>query len=819
MAEKNKANTTKPILFVGIALLTLGCALGATSLAWFVQPQTTKEVSGMTGEAIGSYFDHGNGTESDPYAIKTSQQLYYFNWLQDLGKFNEQDSSGNYKQVYFELLNDIDASGKILPPAGTTTYPFIGNFNGGGYKISNLTISNNETDLKTTGWPSGADDKVSGNMSIVGFFGIIGEYEGDAEVSGYTVDVNKVQDLYFDDLKIETCTDSTLVGLIAGYVNGNIEDCGVRKGYFDFQKSGVSVISSGALSGNDKLSQYSLIGAYNSNHFSYSGKPSSGGSGTDNDWGGSIDIASLAKRINFIAKNADSCSYYYSSKYPTYSSSVFNSYIYYGSNNPTSYFNWDSSSQNGQYAALAEGTYLPLNIDLQTATISVTDSTTLGSYYENKAAEPVLSTNTGYIVGRNSRGSATPRLHNKYCNSSATGPTYSLNITDQSGTISNADSDSDGIFDIFSNDSISFFYIDSLTGTTYRIKDEENENKSWSTTAGSLKDVSECGFSDLQQGYYNVKHKFAEMLNSANTSTLLGNSQINLNGIQLYCGNSTSASLTTTECANVTINGKKYDAYSMLAGGINFTLKEAGSIKIVLGTYISGTDQCFMSSLYQVFRSDDQKTIQSQKKITGIYKLTENGKDTYYQQDSENSATIPSEATKFLDLEALDNSDNPPLKLLCAYYLEIPLSAGNYWLGPDVYKNKNPYIMYLDIGANASGSGDTPSTDESLPAIDFVYYEDASKKTIKKIDSTKEVADDSSSASSGATKLVSDYTPSKVTFAISGSPTQVYFWRVVTTDTDNTEKIIVYYVATGNVTPTGTGNKDDSKGKDDYTSA
>ena len=39
-----------------------------------------------------------------------------------------------------------------------------------------------------------------------------------------------------------------------------------------------------------------------------------------------------------------------------------------------------------------------------------------------------------------------------------------------------------------------------------------------------------------------------------------------------------------------------------------------------------------------------------------------------------------------------------------AYYVEIPLNKGNYYFSAYGQKNRCPYILYLDIGANAGGT-------------------------------------------------------------------------------------------------------------------
>ena len=69
----------------------------------------------------------GVGTQSNPYIIQTPQDLH---------------NVRNNLTAYYELGNDIDMSGwGNFTPIGTSSEKFMGNFNGKGYKIKNLTIN------------------------------------------------------------------------------------------------------------------------------------------------------------------------------------------------------------------------------------------------------------------------------------------------------------------------------------------------------------------------------------------------------------------------------------------------------------------------------------------------------------------------------------------------------------------------------------------------------------------------------------------------------------------------------------------------------
>ncbi len=297
--EAKKKIINKPAFFLGLSFIVVGCTLGISSLAWLASPKTNASIDEMTGEATGSYFEKGDGTEANPYGIANAKQLYYFSWLQDMGFFNEVDSATNtIPTTYFELMGDIDASGYVLPPCGTETYPFVSNFDAKNYTISNLTISNTiETDYITqyptrlNGKADGSDEtgveKFNNQASIVGFFGIIGEYTDDS--ISYDSSANKVTNLYLDNLTIKTKKSNLLVGIFAGYVNGLIDNCGVHYAKMDID--GASSAITGKFS---DVSSFTLIGSYNNVKYSYS-QGGSGGSGTD--YGTSTDIRNMYEKL------------------------------------------------------------------------------------------------------------------------------------------------------------------------------------------------------------------------------------------------------------------------------------------------------------------------------------------------------------------------------------------------------------------------------------------------------------------------------------------------------------------------------------------
>ena len=75
------------------------------------------------------------GSPNNTYVISTAQELLDFaTWV-----------NGGSTSIKAILAGDIDMSGKTWTPIGTSTNPFEGIFDGNGYIVSNLTMTNNNT--------------------------------------------------------------------------------------------------------------------------------------------------------------------------------------------------------------------------------------------------------------------------------------------------------------------------------------------------------------------------------------------------------------------------------------------------------------------------------------------------------------------------------------------------------------------------------------------------------------------------------------------------------------------------------------------------
>ena len=136
-----------------------------------------------------SIFASGDGTEENPYVIKTAEQLRAF--------ADSMNDKLDYTGKFIALAADIDASGAEWSPIGGSEYAFNGTFNGRGHTVSGLRLGTEEA-------PFALDSE---NLYI-GLFGVLGN-------GAYVKNVNVSVAFY---TKYEA---SAYVGGIAGYADGN----------------------------------------------------------------------------------------------------------------------------------------------------------------------------------------------------------------------------------------------------------------------------------------------------------------------------------------------------------------------------------------------------------------------------------------------------------------------------------------------------------------------------------------------------------------------------------------------------------------------
>lgn len=313
-------NWKKIALFSSASLLVFG-SLFASSLAWFSAKNQATLNSGI-GYTASSYFASGDGTAADPYVINKPIHLYNLAWLQYLGYFNKVDN-GAVTQTYFALGADVDMASTstvnwTLPPIGTTTNPFVGNFDGKNYVISNLKVDNVLGEGHITRKPASITTAqgISG-VNIVGAFGVVGQYN-DVPSATFNNSVVSVKDVYLNNITVKSSLDSTLIGVAAGYVNAAVSGVGVAASHLDIN-SGATAFSSALTS---HISDYSTIGyatsAYKADrqkstteiknvtsaNYSFTAQEAGSVSG----WGGSIDMKSLYTRLASFRDDASSSS-------------------------------------------------------------------------------------------------------------------------------------------------------------------------------------------------------------------------------------------------------------------------------------------------------------------------------------------------------------------------------------------------------------------------------------------------------------------------------------------------------------------------------
>lgn len=700
----------KKFLFQIITVTVLFSMLITTTVAWFCSEHVIEPE--FSGSAITGYLD-GDGTKAVPYKLRNATDVYNFAWLQYMGYFNKEGDDGKITQYYFELMNDIDMGGIIIPPIGTTVFPFVGHFKGNGYCISDVTVSNyldgDEAEFGIETRPLSVTNIEDTEVSITGFFGVVGALDDemaeklidDSQVSTIGEKVNAVHDLFLDNITIRTETDKSLIGLLAGYVNCSISNVGLGQCALHI---GNKTLPLSALEMQQSISMFSLIGNHHEDNVFWGDKPTgdSGTAGGDGGagWGGSIDMMELNKRITYIF-GSTAANYTLNALY-----NLTNVFGFTGS--MSSKKSPYSNRNNAVY--LMQGTMLPLSVDetmFQNQTTGQNNCETT-PYYQSSSEELVRSNNTGYIVGGGTSYSA---AFIRVRADVATG--YSTNypgIYKSLGTAINSSG-------TFSGDNFQMLTID-VNGNTYVISDEYNKGKTTALSSShTSKTYTELG---LQKYYvYDSETKSDMGVRTSLVNTLQGSSLIHA----LHFMKKIDISNTATTTASVNIMNQVKNC-EMVNGAINFTVKSRGFITAVAGTYYQANADHSLFTIFSIDRADDG-TINSIEKISTIkekcdskgnlieyvYNLPDANEEAGYQYN----LVYDIDKMNVLDVEG------------AAYYFEIPLNAGDYAVGCDTEEAHNgAYLMYLDIGANGneSAGGGSDSTEtaatHTITGITFV---------------------------------------------------------------------------------------------------
>ena len=231
-----KINSLKGTLFLAVILVA------AILLSLTFTPVSAEE-SATGASSVGSWYDglpstkegraslwqssvEGEGTESNPYKIDSAA---------DLALFSAMVNDGNtFLGKYLVQTADINLSGKQWIAIGGyvsvgSSKAFLGNYNGGYYNVSNLTIDTSNavfnSYIYTTqglfGYVAAVFDE---SMADSGYT----EINGQKIHNGLTTGV--VRALNLDNVNIVTGGNYNNVGSVAGINNGLIEDCTVESG-------------------------------------------------------------------------------------------------------------------------------------------------------------------------------------------------------------------------------------------------------------------------------------------------------------------------------------------------------------------------------------------------------------------------------------------------------------------------------------------------------------------------------------------------------------------------------------------------------------
>jgi hypothetical protein len=156
----------------------------------------------------------GEGTAESPYLIGSFDDYEEMNKLLDIA------STDIYRKAYYKLTGDIDLQGTSRSPMPYTTdtgytQAFTGDFDGGGFTISNLTVAHvNSTGMFGTIDGGKVHDLNLENCAITGTSSYTGAIAG------------KARDTVFENIRVTgTVVGSTYLGGIVGNGSGTLKNC------------------------------------------------------------------------------------------------------------------------------------------------------------------------------------------------------------------------------------------------------------------------------------------------------------------------------------------------------------------------------------------------------------------------------------------------------------------------------------------------------------------------------------------------------------------------------------------------------------------
>lgn len=722
------------------------------SAAWFKANRSTVSAD-VTGSVVEEYFHCGNGTASDPYVI--TRPIHYYHLVEFYQRKTPLNATVNssaitnnfgsdylYFQVGFDFDNDGDlevysyndqgitdeskdttlnmayySGDNALMPIGTDEVPFIGSFDGGKTSSGGITIANLNIRCSEN-IPGGTR-----STSDVGVFGYVADSDGEGGNSiiknayfyGLSIDLTGVasgSDTASTETSVshvETHSEEANVGYIVGHLHNytNYDSSGPTNAspIFDVYVNNTKVQGgAGVKCGYGYVGKVDYVdndeaGSVEEEVASLTG----GGSGHGSDWGGSIDMRSLNKRIyhfmnlnkkrftndeqkgniipsviegrTIVSKQANFR--YYTDDYQSYSTRTSSASEY--NNNPDTYSgnlvyrfgqggaeirdNGSASSTTNNGKLDLPDTFIPLQTD---------------------ESHDLLESNTGYISASGVFSAETTVRISTYTISN-----IGLSVSPYSADAASYDTSK---LEILSNTTKNY-----VSGNYARI-DNGNTGDTGAVQAYPAS-ISVSSFGN-QGSYYSTAYTALKRVM---------NSQDHVHGLHFTGQEIDKDNYAVVPSAY--LNGSQISNYKTLKNSVDFTLKENGVIKFFAGSYglySSVVDCDSFFSLHVVNRSSSN--IASTPNIYYIYANANPATKgqyphLYYDENDAlieygyTSANVTRGSLEF-DMRYLHNA--PPV-IRALYYFEIPVNQGEYALGSvSSAKTKGAYLIYLDIGATAA---------------------------------------------------------------------------------------------------------------------
>ena len=515
----------KPLIIISASAMFATVIAVGGSLGWFTTTANMNTSDNpIEGTVEDAYYARGTGTKEDPFIINKPRHLYNLAWLQFLGFYNK--STGiDAHQFYFELEDNIDmGSYGSIPPIGSEKNPFMGNFNGNGYVISNVTISNNFEDFHNhpsviSDWSANGTDRQQPH--ILGLFGIVGSYPSCNTPGGYSSATNEFINTGITGATIKSDVSNCLTGIAAGYVNDtDLTDDHYAMANIVVDNSKISLPNSTSAYDSTNLtaniSDYSLVGYTNNTAGAVTATKKLYGINSDTNitfnateegnvqgWGGSIDMRTMYDGLldvyNSYSSDSDGVYKYYRNR--TIVEDIDGNEISNVPSNPVSNTQLGYTSGGDSYNLVHYGYEQKNSQNQVTASYTIARRDT-SQYLYLYGHNPAVSTNANTTVSK----TYYPETAAFNISLTVSGTTHYIvrNNTSITDTTTQANAtkwiyDSDGYIRT-STDGETMYYLVASSATTLAVTTNQNNAVVWSkSTNGNNTSFS---FSDGQNAYY-----------------------------------------------------------------------------------------------------------------------------------------------------------------------------------------------------------------------------------------------------------------------------------------------------------------------------